>query len=243
MSFDKIKEEAMQADSLYELFTYWKRAHAAEENYEETTVEGIDNRSFNADGYLSEKSYWLSNRRILFILKEANILDYLKNDVPSERMQYCFYREYFKEFKSNHSKMQEKIARMAFYLQNPELSDKVKCNPSNELKKNALMQIAFMNLNKRGGANKELKCFKEYIEKYSSFIDRQIYIMNPDFIVILGKNIPYCPISNYIKIDHPASHLNTIRKEYEGQHCIYSKDLNVDRYMRAFFKRVEENEK
>lgn len=54
----------------------------------------------------------------------------------------------------------------------------------NEIKK----QIAFMNINKRGGSSStDFKELNKYAEKYKEFIKREIEIINPDYIICCGS--------------------------------------------------------
>ena len=147
--------------SVEDLFAMWKNAHKHEKDYLETTYTNdeypewnIEQDSFNADGYIDKNLYEKSPIKVLFILKEANIANpnYRDKSVnPAERTQYNFYRQYISKGDNlNSPKQQEKMGRMAFYLQHITSDERLK-NPSDEEIKTALSKCAFMNLNKRGG--------------------------------------------------------------------------------------------
>ena len=96
MTFEEIKEEAKSAETLEKLFSLWKQAHAAEANYEETTVSywtykrkekypPIEQKSFVADGYISEDEYNSSEKKVLFVLREANIVMYRKDEMKDSK--------------------------------------------------------------------------------------------------------------------------------------------------------------
>lgn len=265
MSFEEIKEKAKSAETLEELFSLWKQAHAAEPNYEETTVSywtykrkekypPIEQESFVADGYISEGEYNCSEKKVLFILREANIVMYRKDEKkdsngktinPDKRCQLGFYKWFINDLKSNRPKQQEKMARMAYYLQHPELSEEERKKPNEEGMKKALASCTYMNLNKRGGGSfVDWQVFGKYIEKYKSFITHQIELMDPDYIVLVGSNNAdifnnlKCQ-SKLIQVWHTAYRMP--KKDKKGHEIC--KDGNVNCYMREFFKRVEENEK
>ena len=53
--------------------------------------------------------------------------------------------------------------------------------------KEILREVAYMNLNKRGGgASVDWKIFNAYIEKYKEYIKKEIAIIKPDIIVCCG---------------------------------------------------------
>ena len=52
MSFEDLKQKAREAKTLNELFELWKHAHEAEENYNVTTVQTIEQNLYQMDLYL-----------------------------------------------------------------------------------------------------------------------------------------------------------------------------------------------
>ncbi|SEH85695.1 hypothetical protein SAMN02910265_03064 [Ruminococcus flavefaciens] len=266
MTFEEIKEEAKSAETLEKLFSLWKQAHAAEANYEETTVSywtykrkekypPIEQKSFVADGYISEDEYNSSEKKVLFVLREANIVMYRKDEMKDskgksieedKRSQLGFYKWFINDLKSNRPKQQEKMARMAYYLQHPELSKEERKKPNEEGMKKALASCAYMNLNKRGGGPfVDWQVFEKYIEKYKAFIVRQIKIMKPDYIVYVGPN----RVDISASLDSQIKEISMWHTSYrmKGQERSknpqYGLDKNVDCYMRKFFEKVKENER
>ncbi len=265
MSFEEIKEKAKSAKTLEELFSLWKQAHAVEPNYEETTVSywtykrkekypPIEQESFVADGYISEGEYNCSEKKVLFILREANIVMYRKDEKkdsngktinPDKRCQSGFYKWFINDLKSNRPKQQEKMARMAYYLQHPELSEEERKKPNEEDMKKALASCAYMNLNKRGGGSfVDWQVFGKYIEKYKSFINHQIELLAPNYIVLIGSNSTdvfdnlKCK-NELIQMWHTAYRMP--KKDKKGHEIC--EDGNVNCYMREFFDRVKKYEK
>ena len=178
---------------------------------------------FAKDGIICEEEYGKSGTRILFILKEPNIMKDLIDENYDDD-QRIFYNDFFNnkfydeiniedgnrelkairndtlikreilEVKENEKeknyyypfdnipvKQKEKIARMAEYIINRKITDNY-----DDLK-NALKQVAFMNLNKSGGyADSDKNYFLSYCEKFSSNICKEIEIIDPQIIVLIG---------------------------------------------------------
>ena len=99
-TWDEIRTQINNVNKLEELFDLWRLAHTLEENHQKTTVEGMEKDSFVADGYISEKDY----DRVLFILKESNLLDYRGKGMPSMRSQEAFYESYLHNGEDNKKK-------------------------------------------------------------------------------------------------------------------------------------------
>ena len=80
-------------------------------------------------------------------------------------------------------KQKEKIARMAYYI-----FSEGKITSNYEELKNALSQVAYMNINKMGGGDstngKELD---EYFDKYKEYIFKEIELLKPRIIVVMTK--------------------------------------------------------
>jgi hypothetical protein len=173
-----------------------KYIHIPNESYfDDITFPGIEQDSFVEDGFIDEGNYLNAPCKILFVLKEANILEERKS---SEEAQNRSQVEWYKQFiyyggKDNKSKQLEKLARIAYYIfetkkNKEDINQNVYLLPDEERYKKALSQIAFINLNKRGGDNTEKKV-KAYTGKYRRFISKQIEILNPDYIICLGTGL------------------------------------------------------
>ena len=119
---------------------------------------------FNADGYIDRERY----DGVLFILKESNLVGYTENEKPYEREQVTWYRNFFndsgKERRDNNPKQKEKMGRMACWILNQNQ------RPSDDEIKDGLRCSAFMNLNKRGGSNRE-RTVSAYTKSIRSLLD------------------------------------------------------------------------
>ena len=207
-----------KTEELNELFEEWI------ENQKDKIEKGKKLHKFFAkDGIICEEEYRKSGTRILFILKEPNIMKDLIDENYDDD-QRIFYNDFFNnkfydeiniedgnrelkairndtlikrgilEVKENENeknyyypfdnipvKQKEKIARMAEYIINRKITDNY-----DDLK-NALKQAAFMNLNKSGGyADSDKNYFLSYCEKFSSNICKEIEIIDPQIIVLIG---------------------------------------------------------
>ena len=244
-TFESLEEKAKNAITIEELFPLWEKAHVAEKDHHETIVGNISKEAFIEDGYISQSDYLKAPIKILFILKEANVADY---KLETHTSQVGFYKSFITEEYDNPPKQKEKMARMAYYLQNPKLSVSERRKPKiNDLKK-ALEKVAFMNINKRGGGNKTSPAlFRNYYDKYSTFVQREIKILNPDIIVVLGKNNTFIK-SNDEKVIHlyfwhtaygmRTKKLKAERREPSKQDYA-DNDANVDLYIRKFLEYCE----
>lgn len=236
---DDLFKRVEQCESLEDLFDLWRKSHSDEKDYLLTTVDGMEKNSFVSDGYIHKDKYLKSKYKVLFVMKEANILNYKDgyNVDSDKREQINFYRNYIISEKAlNRTKQQEKIGRMAcFLLHNNKIPDKQDINDS-------LSMCAFMNLNKRGGDKSAVKeKFNKYINEYKQFIQREIEILNPDCIVMLGTNCGEKFIYEfalkhkirYLGMWHTAYRMSGVKRSDDARYSFG--DKNVDCYMRKFF--------
>lgn len=240
MTFEEIKGEVKSAKNLEELFSLWKQAHVAEQNYEETTVPTIEKNSFIADGYVSEADYRKAPIKVLFVLREANIVSHRDKDNPELRTHKNFYGDFLVDtHNDNPPRQKQKIARMAYYLQHPELTEEERKKPDDECMKKALASCAYMNINKRGGDKKvNWWIFDNYYRKYLDFIKREIDIIVPDTIVLIGSN-DYELFDESIKVWHTSYRMKGVPRVGKE----YGTNKNIDCYMREFFDRVKKYER
>lgn len=209
------------------LFSQWCEEQKNEIEDNKTIPDGIEKNSFFRDGWIDYNAYCNSGKKILFVLKEPNIGKDVYKELsgePEKRDQRGFYREFVygdynentkqigywdnnKQFVGcdNRSKQKEKIARMAYCLLfNNEIS-----NPKAKELQKALSQVAFMNINKRGGnSTTDINYLKNYFFRYKDNIKREIEIINPDIIVWcvdfefdMEKEFPHIKVINMY---HPA---------------------------------------
>ena len=161
-------QELAATDTCEELMRYWKQEHLEErpEHYRSYGSEQIDKVSFVEDGILSPRRYTALQapaKRYLFISKEANI------SMDGEE-SWCGKGFWLREVAAG-SCPQTNFAR-------PDKSGSL------------LPEIAFMNLNKRGGASRccwhTLRC---YTQKYAGYIRREIELIGPQVIVCCGGGV------------------------------------------------------
>ncbi len=95
-----------------------------------------------------------------------------------------------------------------------------------------LEECAYMNINKKGGNSKcDFKTLENYAKKYRSFITKEIEILNPKCIVILGKLAAYgASTAEKIFVDYGKEN-NIDVYMYDRHPCIYSKDIESHIYL------------
>ena len=208
----------------------------------------IERDSFVKDGAVCMESYQHAQKKILFLLKEANIQTYRKKgEIPSQRDQRIWYQKYaFSELYQgnpvtcnnkrvdNRAKQLEKIARMACFLLTENL------DPTPEELQDAICQVAFLNLNKRGGNNSE-KIVRTYTKRYREYICREIELLSPDSIVCLGTYkylslLPDISGASFINMGHTGCRFPG--KFPLCKFILKSTDKNIKRYMELFVKRT-----
>lgn len=172
-NFDALCAQAGQAQTLSELFTLWKKAHNAEEDWR-TTAPKVDalpeefKVSFCPDGVTGAAGGAADmgdTVDVLFLLKEAHLNP---REVPETKDTFWFNCEqnevnrifYMKRFSEAMAKLPEGVETETF---------------------------GYMNLNKRGGgANTDPTRLSAYTKKYSDFIRREIELLGPKIILCCG---------------------------------------------------------
>lgn len=277
-------------EKLEDLFNRWMERQKEEKGWEKTTVGGreILRWHFTKDGMVDPEAYEASHYKILVVLKEANIADNKTEEWLKEHRiddQRYWYREFVNgtiqdgvwkdedgcRKKSDNIPQKESIGRMAYLLQKYAKNQKIDDDrPSGKEIQNAVKQVAFMNLNKRGGAQKtNEKVLGAYVEEYKKEIKEEIEILQPDYIIwCAGKDLieKILEQENVIEMYHPAAgwHIRRNNKELgferniekwedyyraleesqkEAEYLKVSK--GVEKYIRVFQYRVEKfnNEK
>ena len=222
VTFEELEKKAQKAESLGELFGYWKEAHKVEPGTDtvssEGGYEGIDRlkSNFIPDGissYNGDESSKENKARVLFILKESNT----GGNVDAEQ------RFWFNEALNDDDRRD-----YANYLK----SALERIYPDTAEERLNTVKFGYVNLNKRGGYGKtDEPAFRRYIKKYFTFIRRQIEIINPEKIIFCGcynlaareifeniknewkeKPVPV-PGSNIIlfHINHPSSGIRLLK--------------------------------
>ena len=201
---------------LEDLFIVWQAEQAKEKEYK---IDKVDIRSFSRDGFVDEKmwvSSFLNEKRVLYIAREANATGQRLVDDGS------FY------LKDEESSRKKRIFQRIIAIQNiikarldGNIKNEYTYSDFNEIKK----QIAFMNINKRGGSSStDFKQLNKYAEKYKEFIKREIEIINPDYIICCGS---YWQI-----IDHVYDYFKS-KKEWENRK---KSEPDIDMYYKLNIK-------
>ena len=174
-----------KVDELNKLFKEWQDAQENEADGSlAKTISGCNIKKdfFEIDGIIDEDAYSSEVIKVLFISAEANANDYNAKKGVSKTDYRSSYSEYFK---NNHDdwkgKMRERICGIYKYL------TKQNGIPLHQLAN----RFAVMDINKRGGMATidKGKHLVEYTRLYKNFISKEIEIINPDVIVLVGVNL------------------------------------------------------
>ena len=172
---------------LEQLFCKWEDAQKNEPDAVWKLTNGgnanITKEHFRRDGIIDEATFEKERVKVLFISAEANDNEYsaLSNLRPNSVDDY---REY--HFTGNETwkgRMRERLAELYKVIGGVERD--AMSNPE------AAMHFAIMDINKRGGGPKIKggKHLKAYCRHYAGFIRREIEIIDPDIVAIVGTNL------------------------------------------------------
>ena len=206
----------MRYNNLEELFYAWREQQKKETGYRNKQID-ID--SFSIDGIVDEKiwqSQIYTGKKVLYIAREANATGQKFAD------EGRFY------LRDEESASKKRLFQRIMAMQNIIISrldgnikNEYTYTDFNENKK----QIAFMNINKRGGASSaDLIKLNDYAEKYKQYIKREIEIINPDYIICCGS---YWQI-----IDHVYDYFKS-KKEWENRK---KSEPDIDMYYKLNIK-------
>ena len=187
-------KEPESCKDLKELFDSWR------DKYKKTKQKGCFNEDYKGreewffpDGFLSNNN----KCEILFISKESHEEEAPDNDDNTDfwmrRMVSGKYKEVIIDGKkvSDRGDKQIKYPRYLTAIYNKLNKDVEDDNyvedKENQFKK--LFNCGYMNLNKHGGGSSIGNHFKELVESDKEFIKKQIEIMSPAQIVLLGANL------------------------------------------------------
>ena len=176
-----------KSEQLEQLFLEWEIAQKNEPDTIWKLTNGgnsnITKEHFRRDGIIDEATYEKEKVKVLFISAEANDNEYsaLTNSRPNSVDDY---REY--HFTGNETwkgRMRERLAELYKVISGMERD--AMSNPE------AAMHFAIMDINKRGGGPeiKGGKHLKAYCKHYAGFIRREIEIIDPDIVAIVGTNL------------------------------------------------------
>ncbi len=179
--------EIRKSEQLEQLFLEWSNAQENEPDTVWRITNGgnanITKEHFRRDGIIDDETYDKERVKVLFISAEANDNEYsaLTNPHPNSVNDY---REY--HLTGNETwkgRMRERLAEM--YKVISDIDRNSMSNPE------AAIHFAIMDINKRGGGPdiKNGKHIEAYCRYYASFIRKEIEIIEPDIIAIIGTNL------------------------------------------------------
>lgn len=180
------------------LFKKWYKKQLKNENKAES--------SFIYDGSLSDED--LDQHEILFVCREAN-------DKENKKLKSEFwFKNVVDGLETNGKKYYNCVNLIINYINN-----NINLDGNIELKK-----CAYLNINKKGGNSAcDFKNLNEYAKIYKEYIIKEIQIINPKYIVILGK-LSRAKSAEDIFIKYGQEH-NIMVYIYDKHPCVYSKDI------------------
>lgn len=189
-------------EKIENLFSEWYEKQCRDEN---------SISRFIYDGSISNEN--LDSHKILFVCRESLCLKPLDESRGMDK--YFWFKEVVWGKEKNGRKYYNCMDMIAGYIG----------------KDISLKECAYMNINKKGGDSKcDFKALEEYAKKYRGFITKEIEILNPECIVILGKLADYgANTAEEIFIEYGRKH-NTDVYMYDRHPCFYSRDIEKHIY-------------
>lgn len=209
-------------ESLKDLFDSWKNHYEKEYNsyknlFKGPEYEGLE-KCFFPDGYLSEQE----ECKILFVSRESRVVN---NEVAenNNKENVIDYKDFYmrnvvndisKSGNAGGIRYPRHMSVVRDFFGGNDVSDWKKY----EKKKNfeILFDCGYMNLNKHGGRKSAGEDFPKIVKADKDYIERQINIMDPKVIVLLGKGLK--DLFDKLRLDkgnkktietfHPASSKN-----------------------------------
>ena len=167
-------------EQLENFFEEWIKEQKKDNEYDcEKTGIAID--SFTQDGVVDEDTWnaLKPKKKVLYLLREANG-NTSKKDADGKGACVDDGEFWFKQCVNDGNignKIFKRIAGMQRIIQNDDKSSDT----------DLLKQVAYMNINKRGGGSKvDWKMLTSYANDYEEFIKKEICIIKPDIIVCCG---------------------------------------------------------
>lgn len=190
-----MKDEAIisKCSTLGELFSCWaeeERNEPDEEYAEYHKRNDVPKNNFCIDGFIDKESYDSAKKKVLFIAKESHIGPNV--EIPyseSENKEFWASRE-VRKAKQEGAKLKNTFLKGMAMLYNDYLCDRDPQNTAPDKSTDNLSDVAFMNLNKRGGyVYCVWKTLCTYVEKYAVYIRKEIEIIDPDLVVCCGQGV------------------------------------------------------
>lgn len=163
----------MKNQPLEELFEQWENKQCKQND---VNADKIEASSFLPDGIIDEAGFENARPKLLFIAKESNM-----KGKSSQKGDFWLKRVYEKE------ELPRLFGTRIIAMANAALHNNFESYDKNA---DILESVAFMNINKRGGALRSSdKDLKKYAKSYCDEIKSEIEIISPDIIVCCGDII------------------------------------------------------
>lgn len=209
------------------LFAEWKKLVLDEADH------------FVEDGIIDPEMWNQASKKILFILKETNdfkgSISKLIHDASTIRPQSGLWG----------SPTFHNIGRWAYGLLNyPQSVSAYKI--ANNNRKKAVLSCSFINLKKTTGGRTATKTVDESAKKYSSYLRRQIEIIDPDIIVFGGtyQIVKDNVIQELVRVSPRIHHFgNIVCVNANHPACTKKRTLIYDQVILNYHKYIIENSK
>lgn len=169
---------------LEELFSNWKELHSQEKENpgKKSTLPFCEGKevpenfyiSFCYDGFITP--YDKEKKTVLFLCREANVFE--KGELKPETKNKFWMKEVYKKKIGNKGLSSAEKKYWSF------LEKMIPCGYKPEE-----LNIAYMNLNKRGGFGSCTQSrLKNYVRRYKDKIEEEIRVIDPDWIICGGTH-------------------------------------------------------
>lgn len=209
-----VKHECKDLD---QLFALWQKVQSEEpdEIWELTrgSAKNISKVHFRRDGIIDEEVFRKEHTKILFISSEANDDEYSAklNTSPNTVDDYINY--HINRHDDWKGRMRERLSELYKVLSHTDRKSLE--NPD------AALHFAVMDINKRGGRSVigNDSHLENYCKQYAPFIRKEIEIINPDIVAIIGQNL--------FDMNLHGKYLGAIKENHKDYFVIKNKKIPI----------------
>lgn len=206
-----VEEYIRESDKL---FKKWQTAQAKEtdEDYNNYKFESVSKTSFLPDGIIDAEMYFNASKKVLFIAKEAN---WGGNNTENkvEGSDGDFWLQSVVTNTGEYAGQKTSFSKGLAMLYNAYMSNSF---DSPDYSHDGLNNVAFINLNKRGGYSFcSYPTLVGYVQKYGKYIAEQIDLINPDIIICCGIALVDI-VKKYAKPNCSAKIISVYHPSYYG---------------------------
>ena len=196
------------------LFKKWKTAQSeeSEESYNEYKFKNVSKTSFLPDGIVNPEMYFKTTKKVLFIAKEAN---WGGSDTENrvEGTDGDFWLQSVVSNTGKYGGKETNFSKGLAMLYNAYISNSF---DTPDYFHEGLNNVAFINLNKRGGYSFcSYPTLEGYVKKYGEYIAKQIDLINPDIIICCGTALVNI-VKQYVKPNCTAKIIGVYHPSYYG---------------------------